>query len=689
MKTEIRNFCDEYAKELEPFATGLKKVVEGLGQKTDDQSLNHTFLRLQEVSQRTEALSDKISQQRAYLLIFGPLKSGKSTLMNAISGAYVSEVSSLPAYPALVYVKHGDTKCFQATTYAGEKMEFSNSREMAEAVLHGHEDLAGRILEVEKTGESFDPQQHFPDAIRRMDVETPAQALEESGSVIVDTPGLYTRMRFGYDLMTKDFRDTASCAIFVVKSDNLLFEKVFEEFNQLLGHFSRIFLVVNIDASKRDLNEDGTFVPSLESTKPEAIVDAFQSLAMSAPLREAYERGNLNVYTIDLLRAASKQLKKHAGIADDDNDSDATSDDFKHFLSDLTEYLNSSNYLTEFMYDNLRMGETLLNEASAIVAGDASEQLQQEISHCEALLTEANTKLGALEKLSGINWNKSFEAAMEKKNQLLEELGTRNSQKLGKSLNESLDQWMESIDSLKSLQDDYLNRHIEQETAGEAKEIVTRLKQIVDNKFGGAQFSMQESTALEQAGLQLEQIVPGLLDRLGSQDELESTRLTLNPEAVPMKRSFADLLLFRKNKTVRERVFGSDNSTPIPMLQKQKRISAKELQSLRDMVNQFPEADLPEIQKGFVDKVLGRHCVELSESVKQQLARIKTAMQAQKTDVEAKLQTSREIQTVFKQLMETSWAFEDSIDGMRSRYHAEAKALAADQASDGVVVLPN
>ena len=32
----------------------------------------------------------------------GPLKSGKSTLLNAISGSYVSEVTTLPAYADLV-----------------------------------------------------------------------------------------------------------------------------------------------------------------------------------------------------------------------------------------------------------------------------------------------------------------------------------------------------------------------------------------------------------------------------------------------------------------------------------------------------------------------------------------------------------------------------------------------------------
>ena len=51
-----------------------------------------------------QQLSDKVTEQQAYVLIFGPLKSGKSTMMNAIAGSYVSEVSSLPAYPCMVFV---------------------------------------------------------------------------------------------------------------------------------------------------------------------------------------------------------------------------------------------------------------------------------------------------------------------------------------------------------------------------------------------------------------------------------------------------------------------------------------------------------------------------------------------------------------------------------------------------------
>ncbi len=293
MKTSMQTFCQEFSKELEPFGEELRRALSELPPREVIKEIDATALGLQEVQQRLSTLREKVSNQRTFLLIFGPLKSGKSTLMNALSGAYVSEVSSLPAYPALVYVKNGEQRRFEATDYAGSRREFPDNESLSEAVQSDHAHLADAIVAAENMGDDFDPQKHYPQAIRRMDIEIPAAHLAESGSVLVDTPGLYSHMKFGYDKMTRDFRDTAACAIFVVKTDNLFFEKVFEEFEELLSCFSRIFLVANIDSSKQDLLPDGTLEPSLESRDPEKIIDSFRSLSMSATLRGAIEDGRL------------------------------------------------------------------------------------------------------------------------------------------------------------------------------------------------------------------------------------------------------------------------------------------------------------------------------------------------------------------------------------------------------------
>ncbi len=118
MKTEVQRFCELFSRELEPFGRRLDRAVGALaGQlgNIDLACLNEIRANLRDIRHRYGSLQEKIKNQQAYLLIFGPLKSGKSTLMNAISGTYVSEVSSLPSYPALVYVKNGDHPRFQAT----------------------------------------------------------------------------------------------------------------------------------------------------------------------------------------------------------------------------------------------------------------------------------------------------------------------------------------------------------------------------------------------------------------------------------------------------------------------------------------------------------------------------------------------------------------------------------------------
>src|SRR5690606_13626820 len=165
-----------------------------------------------------------------------------------------------------------------------------------EIIATGHLKIMQRARDAEARGEAFDPAVHMPDAIRKIDVNVSIDELGQSKAVLVDTPGLYTRMKFGYDRMTRDFRDSAACAIFVVKTDNLFLEQVFDEFGDLLELFSRIFLVVNVDSTKKDLLPDGTLAPSLEQRDPRAVIDVFEQLAMTTPLQQAVEEGRLKIY---------------------------------------------------------------------------------------------------------------------------------------------------------------------------------------------------------------------------------------------------------------------------------------------------------------------------------------------------------------------------------------------------------
>src|SRR3954447_26081688 len=125
MKTDISTFCEACSHILEPLPQGLAAAAEEL-YRARGSSLNRPLATLNDTRARLRSLVEKLESQQAYLLIFGPLKSGKSTLMNAISRTYVSEVTSLPGYPCLVYVRHAEQPRFSATRYNGRETVFAD-----------------------------------------------------------------------------------------------------------------------------------------------------------------------------------------------------------------------------------------------------------------------------------------------------------------------------------------------------------------------------------------------------------------------------------------------------------------------------------------------------------------------------------------------------------------------------------
>ena len=71
--------------------------------------------------------------------VTGVSGSGKSTLMNAISGTYVSEVTSLPGYPCLVFVRNSDKPKFSITRYNGRESNFPDSIVLNDVVAEAHD----------------------------------------------------------------------------------------------------------------------------------------------------------------------------------------------------------------------------------------------------------------------------------------------------------------------------------------------------------------------------------------------------------------------------------------------------------------------------------------------------------------------------------------------------------------------
>jgi hypothetical protein len=682
MKTEITRFCAASLECLRPLPEALAETIDRLEAGSEQELLEPVLMALNDVRARLRSLIDKLSTQQAYLLIFGPLKSGKSTLMNALSGSYVSEVTSLPGYPCLVFVRNAPEPHFSATRYNGRETVFTDGRVLKDVISDSHFALAEQIRASEKRGEAFDPRTHFTEAIRRIDINLPVKSLAESGTVLVDTPGLYSRMNFGYDVLTKEFRDSAACAVFVVKTDNLFLEQVFAEFTKLLDLFSRIFLVINVDSNKRDLQPDGSLQPSAESSEPERVIEAFTTLCMVGPLRRAYDEGRLRLHAVDLLSAAATFLT-NGTPGDGTNGTNGTNGAhgtdgtkkqraaFDAFGRDLTDYLNSSDYTHEFIRDSLRQGTLFCHEAIHVAKGEAFEELRSRQQALRTSVSSVDEKLAAMERLRAVNWEGAFSQIRKQHDERSGQLISTRSAQLGKDLKASLDRWYEGSDSLQDLAQKHWTGLLREAGTVLSTEIAASVRAAVQTPLGGAEPPAAVMLDLSAAGIDLGQVAAAAQPGLSLKSDPAPYGAAIPADAVPVRKTLGDWLLFRSMASVRRRIFGEDMASPIEPEVKAKRLADESRTTLEELMDKARTDLFPQSPKSYSDRLLAGYVTKFVQEMQGTLKQRQAELEEERRLLQAPFEANVRILTALDTLRD---AASEAINGLE-KLAEEERAL--------------
>lgn len=684
MRTLLSQFCESFEEVVRPLLDPLQQSAEALLQADGQLPGREVRADLLDLRHQFEALVHKVSEQQAYVLLFGPLKSGKSTLMNAIAHEYVSEVSSLPAYPCMVFVSHGATRCFDVTRYSGRSERFTDPTALHLFINRAHAELAERIRAAEEQGEVFDPALHYPEAIRRVDVRLPAAELAESGAVLVDTPGLYARMRFGYGQMTRDFRDAASCAIFVVKSDNLFLEQVFEEFEDLLDLFSRIFLVVNLDSTKRDLAPDGRLVPSLEQEDPLRIIDAFESLAMSAPLKRAAEEGRLQLYPVDLLRAASARL-----AGDDAPEAQQGRVDFEAFQQDLTDYLNSTEYLVAFLGDSLRRATCLLGEAQELAQHAQVAEIEETTAQLEELRAEAGKRLTAAQRLQGVDWAQPFGDLAARIMPLLEERLQSRASAIDAQVQQLVEAWFRSTTSLQGLIQDELIPAFDQFQKDLAGQVTQLLRQEVLDGAAGVLLDTDLASDLAAAGVDVNAIGREVLDGMPTPVTARPGEFPFLASQLPVKRSLTDWLFLRTADRMRQHLFGHPGAPSFRIAPevKQRRLGQEARASMLRLTGEYRSRFLRDCMRRFELNIVQAYGARAKEALMDALAKREAELSKDLEGARARVTVCRDVLLHIGAVAERARQATGSIEALSEEYGATEpeKLIQPVPAPEGVV----
>ena len=645
MQTLLSRFCDEFVRIIRPLVVPLNHAVEAMSAATNGVPGKEIQTGLIDLRHQLEVLCNKVGEQQAYVLIFGPLKSGKSTLMNALAASYVSEVTSLPAYPCMIFVSGGQKQEFAVTDYNGKTVIFTDGETFRDYVDRAHAQLADRIRETEALGKQFDPQLHFADAIRKIDVKLPGGDLAGSAAVLVDTPGLYSRMKFGYDRMTREFRDAAACAVFVVRSDNLYLEQVFVEFNKLLELFSKIFLVVNLDTDKKDLQPDGTLAPSLEQENPQRLIEAFENLTMSAPLKKAAEEGRLKIYPIGLLHAASQRLRKNEEKTSGEQGRRDESD-FERFRTDLTEYLDSAEYIVSFLSDSLRRAGTLLGDAAQLCGHKDLKVLNNRIQKLESQEKDTLAQLNGIGELDTFNWEKGFSSLQRSLAPILEQRAEDVGKRIAGELTSKVKTWFKTSASLRSLVKgdlvDLFTEYQSELTEALSKELGEKVLQ------GRAGIAVPDdvAVALRRIGIDLDSIGRDLHKQVDRQALVVVPPTPVRSEHIPVRKGIVDWILFRSAQSVRRRLFGAPDSPSrtIPVDVKSARLGDAAQTAIRERLTSYKRGFFADTVTRIQRDFLGAYCRGARDTVI-------GAMHDKRSDLKIMLQTVQSEQDTIRELL--------------------------------------
>ena len=631
METVLGQFCLDFESRLRPLVAPVEEFLESAQGLPVDASIHEVLADTRQGLGQLSSLLTKVAEQRAYVIIFGPLKSGKSTLMNALSCAYVSEVTTLPAYPCMVYVNHGEEKSIRVTSHSGRTEVVADLASTRDRMVEAHGELARKVREVESRGEAFDPSVHLPDALRKIEVQMPSQPLARSGSVLVDTPGLYSRMKFGYDLMTREFRNAAASAIFVVKTDNLFLEQVFDEFSDLMRLFSRIFLVVNLDGTKQDLQPDGKLGPSLERRDPAQILEAFETLAMSTDLKEAWEQERLKIYPIDLLAAASRRLQQVDGErverAKDPGDAgEATLDAFDTFVGDLTRYLDGTESLTAFLSDSLRQADHLVGDFRRRCDSSAARSLEVDLAQWQARADLDRTRLEATQRLEALAWEERFARRRDEVVAATRAGASGIRQKTALAAEAALSRWFDSDASY-----EFLLHHEMRGVLETARDEIIALASdssvaLLSGALRGAEFSDKDPASvsvlddLDRLGVRIDELVKEVEGTVQSSAEGHGVDCDVPARLIAVTRTLWDWFWLRGSAAVRQSVLGPDDkpSRPISPSEKQSRLGIARV-ALSEAIRQRIDAFFAGTLGSVAAEVFGGHVAAVSARIRQRL----------------------------------------------------------------------
>jgi hypothetical protein len=429
-----------------------------------------------------------------------------------------------------------------------------------------------------------DAVQRLQSAVRRVELELPAPALERAALQLFECPPIHGGLFSSYGEMLMGESGGASLAIFVLRVPQLFDPTVFAGFSQLLEAFERLFLVVNLDAASRDLSSEGEVVTGLERSDPLRVVEVFERLTTCEPLERGLSEGRVRIVPVDLLEAARTRFAQEA---DGGSRASGARTRFDDFLDELAEALDRHEAFVTLVQSALRRAHECLEETRGLLALPALAELPFRLEQAEnerGARARAGHALRRLRARARSEWQNE-DAFVQLRERLAAELGARAqslAQELAGPVALTIDDWFASAESVQGLIRGRLLPRVSDALDELARTAERALRAELASPACVESFSPDLARDFREA-----ELVPAELLRAPAEGAAASPEgallLPLDVEAIPVKPRLVDRLLLRSRARLRRALIGPPEApaSPLSTAQKEQRLGSEARARLR------------------------------------------------------------------------------------------------------------
>jgi hypothetical protein len=181
-----------------------------------------------------------------------------------------------------------------------------------------------------------------------------------------------------------------------------------------------------------------------------------------------------------------------------------------------------------------------------------------------------------------------------------------------------------------------------------------RLRELLGGQLGGAEPAAAVMTDLHAIDFDLGQVARAASPSLGGQETGAAYTMSIPEEAVPVKKSVGDWLLFRKTSTVRRRLFGEKLDQPIPPEVKQKRLPETARAAFLEMIDNSIKEKLPILPAKYSESLATAYVTKFRSVILEKLRQQRDQFATDYAQRQAPFETIAAIQASMKDLAEQS-----------------------------------